>query len=165
MKVWTGFGSEHSYSLVLIGHFADERDARAVEEAFPQLQQLASQQADSLSWDEDAGRFPKELYNALEELKIWNLNRSDIDGFNYLEHLKREGATVVVHTDDAEIQGVLKLLLDHGARIEIYSLQRWTEEGEPRKPEPTDEETDEDKPAEGDATSSKSEEDAGAEAE
>ena len=33
MKVWHGYGTEHSMNLKLIGHFADAREANAAVEA------------------------------------------------------------------------------------------------------------------------------------
>jgi hypothetical protein len=135
MKIWTGFGSEHSYNLILIGHFADERNARAVEEKFAQLQDLANKESDAVTWDDDDATYSPELYNSLRELNVWNLSRSDVDGFGYLGSLERNGARVTLRTDDAELQGLLKLLFDHGARVEIYSAHHWTDDGEPREPE------------------------------
>jgi hypothetical protein len=136
MKIWTGFGSEHSYRLVLIGHFADERDARAVEEKFELIREVASDEFGALDWDDASPGYSVELYNRLQELKVWNLSRTEVEGFGYLEGISREGATITLHTDDAELQGFLKLLFDHGARVEIYSTHHWTDAGEPREPEP-----------------------------
>ncbi len=35
MKIWTGYDSEHSYSLVMIGRFADETVAKQTAKKSP----------------------------------------------------------------------------------------------------------------------------------
>jgi hypothetical protein len=132
VKIWTGYGSEHSYRLVLIGRFAQERDAELVKEKFDQLQEIASEEVGHLDWDDANPGFSDALYDKLSELKVANLSRSEVEGFGYLYGLEQIGATVRLDTDDAELQGLLKLVFDHGGRIEIYSSHHWTEEGEPR---------------------------------
>lgn len=132
MKIWVGYGSEHSYRLVLIGRFAEERDAELVKEKFEQLRDIASEEVGDLDWDDANPGFSDALYDKLSALKVTTLSRSEVEGFGYLYGLEQTGATVRLDTDDAELQGLLKLLFDHGARIEIYSSHHWTDEGEPR---------------------------------
>jgi hypothetical protein len=136
VKIWTGYGSEHSYRLVLIGRFAQERDAELVKEKFDQLCDIASEEVGHLDWEDANPGFSDPLYDKLSALKLANFSRSEVEGFGYLYGLEQVGATVRLDTDDAELQGLLKLLFDHGGRVEIYSSHHWTEEGEPR---PTDE--------------------------
>jgi hypothetical protein len=135
VKIWTGYGSEHSYRLVLIGRFSEERDAELVKEKFDQLRDIASEEVGDLDWGDANPGFSDALYDKLSALKVTNLSRSEVEGFGYLYGLEQTGATVRLDTDDAELQGLLKLLFDHGARVEIYSSHHWTEEGEPRRAE------------------------------
>jgi hypothetical protein len=135
MKLWVGQGSEHSYNLVLVGRFTDETASRTVEEKYERLTKAASDGLPDTGWDEVEARFSDELVDLLKELKPWNMSRSDINGFAYHDAMSRNGATVTVTTEDAEVQGLIKLLIDQGAKVEIYSRHDWTETGEPRKPE------------------------------
>jgi len=130
VKIWTGFGSEHSYRLVLVGHFQNESDAVIVEERYEQLQELGAEEVGNANWDEPAPGFSKELYERLEEAGALNLSRPDIEGFAYIEGIHREGKTITCHTDDAELQGLLKIMFDQGARVEIYSSKHWSPDGE-----------------------------------
>lgn len=132
MKIWTGYGSEHSYRLVLIGRFAHERDAELVKEKFDELRDIASDEVGDLDWHDANPGFSDPLYDKLSALKLSNLSRWEIEGLGYLYGLEQIGATVRLETDDAELQGLLKLLFDHGGRVEVYSSHHWTEEGEPR---------------------------------
>jgi len=152
MKIWTGFGSEHSYRLVLVGHFATERDAEIVVEKFERLQEIASDNAGDTDWDEPNPGYTDEMYQQLRAIGAGNLSRPDVDGFSYLYGLEQVGKTITLRTDDAELQGFLKLIFDNSGRVEIYSSHDWTESGEPRNAgeNESDESTDGSAPAPGD---------------
>ena len=90
MKVWTGYGSEHSYKLVMIGRFADETDARIAEQKFERLSEAAGSELPDLGWDADQ-RFSSGIMAILDELKQWDLSRSDIENFAYEHTVRRNG--------------------------------------------------------------------------
>jgi hypothetical protein len=139
MKIWTGHGSEHSYNLVMIGYFADETQARGAEQRFQRLSEVAASQLPEPNWDSDQ-RFTTGLLEILNELKAWDLGRSDIENFAYDHTVHRKGKELHIETDEGEVQGFLKVLIDSGARIMVYSAHRWTAEGELRA-EDTEEES------------------------
>lgn len=130
MKVWIGYGSEHSYDLVLIGHFVDETKARRAEEQFKRLKEAAESELPEPSWEADQ-RFTDGMYELLKELNTYDLSRSDIENFIYEHTVERRGKELHVKTDEGEIQGFLKVLISGGARIEIYSPREWTADGQP----------------------------------
>lgn len=131
MKIWIGHGSEHSYNLVMIGHFADETKARSAEQKFQRLTAAAESELPDLGWDADQ-RFTSGMSELLDELKIWDLSRSDIENFAFEHTVRRTGTELRIETDEGEVQGFLKILIDRGARIEVYSAHHWTAEGKPR---------------------------------
>jgi hypothetical protein len=133
MKVWEGFGSEHSHRLVLIGRFASARDAEMAQQRFEQLREVATEEADSIDWDDANPGFSDVLYEKLKELDATDMSGSDVEGLRFLDGLDRVGDQVSLHTDDAELQGLLKLLFRYGARVEIYSAHHWSEDGQPRR--------------------------------
>jgi hypothetical protein len=134
MKIWTGHGSEHSYNLILVGHFVDETKARITEQRFDRLTAAATSELPELGWDADQ-RLTTGLREILDELKAWNLSRSDIENFAYEHTVRRSGSELRIETDEGEIQGFLKVLIDGGARIEVFSAHDWTAEGLPRAEE------------------------------
>lgn len=139
MRVWQGFGSEHSHKLVLVGRFANARDAEMAEQRFDQLREVAGEEADSIDWDNANPGFSEALYEKLKELGATDMSGADVDGLRLLDGLDRTGDTVRLRTDDAELQGLLKLLFSYGARVEIYSSHHWTPDGQSRTdPEPQD---------------------------
>lgn len=90
MKIWTGHGSEHSYNLVMIGHFADETHARSAEQKFKRLTATAESELPELGWDADQ-RFTTGMRELLDELKTWDLSHSDIENFAYAHTVRRNG--------------------------------------------------------------------------
>jgi hypothetical protein len=131
MKIWSGYGSEHSYNLILVGYFIDETKARTAEQKFERLSKAAESELPEVNWDEDQ-RFTTGVYELLTELKLWGLSRSDIENFGYDHTITRSGKELRIATDEGEVQGFLKVLIDGGARIEIFSAHDYTEDGKPR---------------------------------
>ena len=131
MKVWIGHGSEHSANLVMIGRFADAEQARAVEEAFRQITEQASsdtEEAFANLRDSDS-RFSDEMLALLGELKSYSLGPVDIEQFRYEYSLERRDAEISIHTEELDVQGFLKLMIDKGARVEIFSAHEHQIEG------------------------------------
>jgi Family of unknown function (DUF6375) len=132
MKVWTGYGSEHSYNLIMIGRFVDETSARIAEQKFERLREAAGEV--DVGWDADQ-RFTDGIRAILDELRTWDLSRSDIENFAYDHTLKRKGNELHIETEEGEVQGFLKILIGEGARVEVYSAHDWTSERTPREAE------------------------------
>jgi hypothetical protein len=136
LKIWTGYGSEHSYRLVMIGHFADETAAAVTKEKFDKLTEHVAAQLNAgtmdIGWDSDE-RMSDALRDALAELGLYNLGVSEVSNFAYEFDTELRGDSITLTTDEGEVQGFLKVMLDGGARIEVFSGHNWTEAGEPRQ--------------------------------
>ena len=122
MKVWVGQGSEHSANLVMLGRFSDEERARDAEDAFRRLTDHAMSDLDDESGarDPDAG-FSDEMFELLTELKAYSLGPVDVDQFAYDYRLRREGNEIAITTDELDVQGFLKVMIDRGAKVEVFS--------------------------------------------
>jgi hypothetical protein len=130
MKIWHGYGSEHSYRLVLIGHFQSEEAAAEVEGQIARLQEEVPGFPEA-DWETRTGRFSDELLNLLEEIKVWDLSRAEIQAMLYDFSVERDGMQIRITGDDGDIQGFVKMMIGRSARVEIYSAHDWTDEGEP----------------------------------
>jgi len=128
MKIWIGHGSEHSYSLVLIGHFVDEADARRAEERFQRLKAAAESELPQQGWKTDE-RFSTDTLSLLQDLKLYELSPTDVDNFAFDHSVDVIGKDVRIETDEAEVQGFLKVLINGGAKVEIFSTHNWTQDG------------------------------------
>ncbi len=132
MKIWQGFGSEHSYRLVMIGQFADAHSARAVAEKFERLAEVAEGAWPDEGWGQPSERLEAGLREALYEFKLYDLGRSDVDNFVFEHSVHVDGNQIRIDTDEGEVQGFLKVLIDAGAKVEVFSGHNWNDDGTPR---------------------------------
>jgi hypothetical protein len=116
--------------LVLIGHFQSEEAAAEVEGQIARLQEEVAGFPEA-DWETRTGRFSDELLNLLEEIKVWDLSRAEIQAMLYDFSVERDGMQIRITGDDGDIQGFVKLMIGRSARVEIYSAHDWTDEGEP----------------------------------
>ena len=134
MRIWYSYGSEHSMDLVLVGTFETVTGAEAAIEKMEALRILAeSEWPEDWRWQDE--RMPGSLMDALLELKLYDMGRSDVDIYAFEHTVERRGSTVRVHTEESEVQGFLKVLIHLGARVEVFSRHNWNEDGTPRTTE------------------------------
>lgn len=123
MKIWNGYGSEHSTNLKMIGTFLDDADAKTTETIFDRIQKHVYKEMEDETWSPGDGLdLPDDTYELLRELNIYCLNPADIENFAYEYSLDRQGDTLVMTTDENEISGFVKLMVDNHAKVEIFSL-------------------------------------------
>lgn len=135
MKVWIGFGSEHSMDLVIIGRFESYAKAETAVETVERLRELAeSEWPDDFSWDPQDARMTQGVRDELNELGLYIMGRGDINHFAFDHSVTRDGAEVCITTEEIDIQGFVKVLLELGAKVEIYSAHNWNDDGTPRTP-------------------------------
>jgi hypothetical protein len=123
MKVWNGYGSEHSTNLKMIGRFRDAGEAKATEELFQRLQRHVGERIEGGTWQPGEGDdMDDPTYEFLRELKVWSMGPQDIENFAYDYSLERDGSDLILTTDENEVAGFLKLFIDKDAKVEVYSL-------------------------------------------
>ncbi len=131
MKVWYGFGSEHSTNLVMIGRFKEARDAEKVKEVLDRLIEQVSAEPDVYQRD----AIPQDRYfsDAMLELlraaSVYSLGPTELEQFSYDARVRVKGNEVVVTTDEVDVSAFIKVLLDKGARIEVYSAHDYPDTG------------------------------------
>ena len=134
MKIWQGYGSEHSMNLVMIGRFKNVGDA---ENAKLTIDQLIRQ----VSADVDAGEmvigpptdsFTPGMLDLLQALRVHILAPDELQQFGYDANVGLEGDKVVITTDESDVSAFLKVLVDKGARVEIFSAHFYPEAGHGR---------------------------------
>ncbi|GAA1435936.1 hypothetical protein GCM10009641_33350 [Mycobacterium cookii] len=124
MKIWHGYGTEHSMNLKLIGHFADADEANAAIEVIKVLTAAAEleHEAGRLEYGEPLRMFGDELLAVLSEVKIHSLGYADVEQFLYDADVKADGSDVVVQTDEIDVIAFVKVLLARGAIVEMFSM-------------------------------------------
>lgn len=132
MRIWHSYGAEHSMDLVLIGTFETVSDAEAAIERMEALKALADAEWSDDDWRRQDERMPGTLADELRKLKLHEMGRFDVDIYAYEHTVERKGSAVRVWTEESEVQGFLKVLLQLGARVEVFSRHHWNEDGTPR---------------------------------
>lgn len=123
MKIWNEYGSEHSMNLVLIGRFKRAHDAEKVEKDINKLSAQASKDdSHSISFGEpEDQRFSDDMLSLLCSLKLNTLGPADLGQLVSEHHLRREGDRITVTTDEAEVSAFVKLFIEAGAKVEVFS--------------------------------------------
>lgn len=123
MKIWNGYGSEHSMNLVLIGKFKRDQDAEKVEKQIDTLRDQASKDgAHSIAFGgpEDR-RFSDGMLSLLSSLSLNTLDPSELGQLLSEHNLSRESDRITVTTDEAEVSAFVKLFIEAGAKVEVFS--------------------------------------------
>jgi hypothetical protein len=123
MKVWSGYSSEHSANLVMIGKFKSGQDANETNELLRKLIEQAGgdQHAGLINVQGQTERFSDGMMKLLSNANIYVLAPSELEQFNYEHDIRVEGGSVVVRTDEIDVSALLKVLIMRGARVEVYS--------------------------------------------
>ena len=123
MKIWNEYGSEHSMNLVLIGRFKREQDAKKVEMDIGKLSAQASKDDSfSIAWDALADqRFSDEMLALLRSLKLNTLGPADLGQLVSDHDPRRDGDRITVTTEEAEVSAFVKLFIEAGAKVEVFS--------------------------------------------
>ena len=142
MKIWNSYGSEHSMNLVLIGSFVQAKDAENIENLVEKLKKTSEHEGYYLSGEPPQDhRFSKEVLDALQELHIHSLSPLEIEQFNSDYYLERDGNKITIDTDEIDISAFIKIFVDAGAKVEVYSKHFYPENPEnPENPEKVGEE-------------------------
>jgi hypothetical protein len=114
-------------NLVMIGHFKDSGTAAAAKEAIDQLTEyvMAESQAGEIEICGHTDRFSKKLLDLLHELRLYDVGPVELEQFGYDFRVKVDDDKVVLTTDESDVSAFLKVLIDKGARVEVYSAHHY----------------------------------------
>jgi len=123
MKTWNGYGSEHSMNLVMIGKFKDAHSAAAANQLLEQLKQFVSDEfeAGRIRIGETEDRFSDEMREKLGQLKCHGIGPAEMEQFVYDVRISLSDKTIELRTDEGDVSAFLKILLDKGGRVEVFS--------------------------------------------
>lgn len=130
MKVWVGFGSEHSANLRMIGRFATPEDAAMAQRQLEQLCELVVENFDRDRFEENpmAWYLNETLVKNLMDLGLYNFAPEDLESLIGEHTVRRVGAELRIQTDESTISGFLRFLIDSPARVEVYSAHHFPED-------------------------------------
>lgn len=123
MKIWNGYGSEHSYNLVMIGRFVEVRNAEKVKELIDRIigQVMAEPDAHQRDANPQDLRYSEAMLKLLDKSKVYSIGPAELEQFAYDASVRIDGDKVIVTTDEIDVSAFLKVLISKGARVEVYS--------------------------------------------
>ncbi len=123
MKFWNAYASEHSMNLVMIGKFKTVHDAQAAKRLIDQLTAQVTAESGAYLPDSERHetRFSETMGQLLNESRLYSLDPTELGQFELDVEIKVQDTQVVITTDEVDVSAFLKLLLDKGARVEVYS--------------------------------------------
>jgi hypothetical protein len=127
VKIWYDHGSEHSMNLVMIGHFKDAGSATEAKQLIDQLteQVRADDQAGLMAVNGNTDSFTAGAGDLLRKAKVYILGPGELEQFGYDFSLRLDGTKIVLTTDESDVSAFLKVLIDNGARVEVYSAHEY----------------------------------------
>ena len=118
MKIWHGYGSEHSMNLVMIGHFKSSADAKKTQEL---IEQLSEGLSDKIGFGTPHDRFSDDVLDLLRETNCYILSPPELEHFLYDTRVQVEGNKIILTTEESDVSAFFKLMITKGAKVEIYS--------------------------------------------
>ena len=122
MKIWHGFGSEHSANLVMIGRFKTAKDAK---EALALIEKITAQvkkdQENKVEVDTITGRYGRAMLDLLANENFVTVGASELEQFAYEVNVSLDGTELTLTTEEYDVSAFFKLLIHHGARLDVYS--------------------------------------------
>lgn len=134
MKVWVGFGSEHSANLRMIGRFDTSEKAESATRQLEELCALVAENFDYERFQENpmAWYLDEKLMERLRKLGLYNFSPEDIESLSADHTIRRVGTELRISTDESTVGGLLKFMIDSPARVEVYSAHHFPDEDLPR---------------------------------
>ena len=130
MKIWMGYSSEHSMNLVLIGKFKQAKDAEDIADVIKKLGDQATKDDayDIAHAPAEDRRFSDGMMALIRKFKLYTLAPEELGQFNFEHSVDQDGDTIRISTDEADVSAFIKLFVEGGARVEVYSAHHYPDE-------------------------------------
>ena len=122
MKIWCGYGSEHSANLVIIGEFETAEKAQAAADVLSEATNImvAEEEAGNIKGGDVPTKYPDPLLKLTMSKNVL-FSLSDIEQLLYEYGQNVMGNQLIIRTDEYGINVFLSVMLQHGAKIQVYS--------------------------------------------
>jgi hypothetical protein len=118
MKIWQGYGAEHSLNLVIVGEFKDAEKAENFEQLVSTISSFLC--SDESNFDVDADRYGDEVLEFLSKQNLFCLSPQQLAHFMYDQSIERKGSKITISSDD-DLNAFISLLIHEGAKVECFS--------------------------------------------
>lgn len=110
-------------NLVMIGHFEKTADAAKAKQVIDQLsnQVNADVKDGYMNVGDPTNRFTDGMLKLLSKLNFHNVSPSELEQMAYDVNVKLDQDKIVITTEESDVSAFLKLLVEEGARVEVFS--------------------------------------------
>ena len=124
MKIWKSFSAEHSAKLRIVGTFKTTEDLEETRQIIEELTDEVMKQDVSTQLK---AKYTDEIMNIIKNHNGYchSLGEEDLMNFTHVHNISYNDRTIEINTDELDIQGLLKVILSNGAKIEIYSKHNY----------------------------------------
>jgi hypothetical protein len=112
----------------MIGEFKTEEDANRAYELINQLREAANsdQREEIVRYFERNERFSKDTEQLLRKHQLHDISPDDIADLAFVDmHIKLSQTKIHCQTDDTDLGGFIKLMVDQGAKVQVYSAHEY----------------------------------------
>lgn len=129
MKIWNTYGSEHSANIVMIGKFKEISDAEDVKKTIDSLteQVRKDEQEGFIIFGKGTERYSDEMVDLLGRLKIHSISSIELEQFAYDVDVDLKKKEIILKTQEVDVSAFLKLFVEKGAKVEVYSSHDYPE--------------------------------------
>lgn len=130
MKIWKGFGSEHSMNLVMIGKFKSIADAEKAKQIIDLItsQVRADMDSGAITIGSRTEGYTDGMMALFRELNVFDVNTVEVEQFAYDIDVEQKQDRVIISTDESDVSAYLKILVSEGARVEVFSAHFYSDE-------------------------------------
>ncbi len=118
MKIWQGYGAEHSLNLIIVGEFKDAEKAENFEQLVSTISSFLC--SDESNFEVDADRYGDDVLEFLGKQNLFCFSPQQLAQFMYDQRLERKGSKIIISSDD-DLNAFISLLIHEGAKVECFS--------------------------------------------
>ena len=124
MKIWHGYGSEHSMNLVMIGHFKNVDNAKKVKET---IDLLKHELPKKINIGNSRDRYEDDVRKLLDKINCYTIAPLELEQFLYETYTEIKDNKIILTTEEVDVSAFLKLMIVEGAKVEIFSAHDYSD--------------------------------------
>ena len=129
MKVWSGYGTEHSANLVIIGNFKTIEAAAKTKKQIEDLSELALAEYDERDCEASlqklaCGKMSKEILDYYSANNIGG-GRFELQGLINDYSMDQKGKDLIITTNDIDINAFLSYMISSEAKVQEFSAHNY----------------------------------------
>ena len=124
MKIWRAYGSEHSMSLVMIGHFTSVSDANKTQRL---IERFSKRLSDVIDVEHAPDRYGDDILEVVREVGCYILSPTELEHFRAPKTMKLNGSQITLEITAMAASGFAKIMVEKGAKVDVFLVNNESE--------------------------------------